>query len=253
VSDSKTESAHSRIVRSYFQTTSAASYISRNVNYEQLSAGLRRGLRDWCDVAGKDVVDLGCGTGELCWVAQHCGARKVIGINLCPEEIEFASQHVQAEFMHQDIVSFLSQCPAMSIDRIFALNILEHLDKDTLVRVLEGAFHALRAGGRLVAMVPNATSPFGGMTRYWDITHQNAFTPSSVRQLARLVGFGAAVEFRECGPIPHGVISGVRYVLWQMTRLVIHGYLMVELASDKGGIYTADMMFRLTKHSGARE
>ncbi len=85
------------------------------------------------------------------------------------------------------------------------------------------------------------------MTRYWDITHQNAFTPSSFRQLARLVGFGESVEFRECGPVAHGLVSGIRYVLWQMIRLGIRGYLMIELASGKGGIYTADMQVRLRK------
>ena len=41
--------------------------------------------------------------------------------------------------------------------------------------------------------------------------------------------------------------SSLRYALWQMIRLVIKAYLLVEMASDKGGIYTADMMFRLTK------
>jgi hypothetical protein len=40
-------------------------------------------------------------------------------------------------------------------------------------------------------------------------------------------------ESRECEPVP--------------LRLVIKAYLLVELASDKGGIYTADMMFRLAK------
>ena len=113
--------------------------------------------------------------------------------------------------------------------------------------VLEAAFRCLRPGGRLVAMVPNATSPFGGMTRYWDITHYNAFTPSSVLQLSRLVGFGEAADFRECGPVPYGFVSGVRYALWQMIRLVIKGYLLVELASTKGGLYTSDMLFRLAK------
>lgn len=111
----------------------------------------------------------------------------------------------------------------------------------------------LRPNGVLIAMVPNATSPFGSMTRYWDITHQTAFTLSSVRQLSRLVGFGEAAEFRECGPIAYGFVSAVRYGLWQVIRLAIRGYLMVESASDKGGIYTADMIFRLTKHLGDRK
>jgi 2-polyprenyl-3-methyl-5-hydroxy-6-metoxy-1,4-benzoquinol methylase len=251
--DKVANTAHRRVVEDYFRTTSAIGSARDAEAFERSIVGLRRRLGSWCEVAGKDVVDLGSGTGELCQLARNSGARSVLCVNMSQEEIDCARQQVDVQFVRQDIAEFLEQYSPASIDRIFALNILEHLDKDTLVRVLEGAFHSLRPGGKLVVMVPNATSPFGGMTRYWDITHQNAFTPSSVRQLSRLVGFGEVVEFRECGPIPHGLVSGIRYGLWQMIRLVIRGYLMIELASGKGGIYTADMMFRLTKPSGDRE
>lgn len=244
--DSKA-SAHSRVVEDYFRTTSAVGSARDAAAFESSVVGLRRRLGAWLDVARKDVLDLGSGTGELCRVVMEAGAASVVGVNLSQEEIDFARQQVDAEFVHQDIASYLESCSPGSVDRIFALNILEHLDKDTLVRVLEAANRVLRPRGTLVAMVPNATSPFGGMTRYWDITHYNAFTPSSVRQLARLVGFGEAAQFRECGPVPYGVVSSIRYGLWQVIHLLIRGYLMVELASAKGGIYTADMMFRLTK------
>jgi SAM-dependent methyltransferase len=239
------------VVADYFKTTSAVGSARDLSAFAGSVAGLRRRLGNWLDVADRDVLDLGSGTGELCRLTKDAGARSVVGVNLSQEEIDFAIGQVDATFVLRDIASHLDECQAASVDRIFALNILEHLDKDTLVRVLEGAFRALRPGGRLIAMVPNATSPFGGMTRYWDITHQNAFTPSSVRQLSRLVGFGEAAEFRECGPVPYGLVSGIRYGLWQVIRLGIRGYLMVELASDKGGVYTADMMFRLTKHGAA--
>jgi hypothetical protein len=59
--------------------------------------------------------------------------------------------------------------------------------------------------------------------------------------------FAESAEFCECGPVPYALVSGLRYALWQLIRLVIKAYLLVEMASDKGGIYTADMMFRLTK------
>lgn len=244
-----TEAAQRRVVEDYFRTTSAAGTSTDEQGFERSILGLRRRLGRWCDVSGKDVVDLGCGTGELCWLAKQAGARSIVGVNLSQDEIDCASHRVDAQFVRQDVAEYLEQCPPETVDVVFALNLLEHLDKDTLVRVLDGAFRALRSGGQLVAMVPNATSPFGGMTRYWDITHQNAFTQSSVRQLMRLVGFEQA-EFRECGPMPHGVVSGIRFALWQGVRLAIFSYLMIELASSKGGIYTADMMFRLVKPTG---
>ena len=240
------KSAHGRVVEEYFRTTSAVSVACGVENFQRSVAGLRRRLGDWLDVTGKDVLDLGSGTGELCWLVHNSGAHSVVGINLSQDEIDFAQKQVAIDFVCQEIGDYLTGCQENSVDRIFALNILEHLDKDTLVRVLEGAFRCLREGGELVAMIPNATSPFGGMTRYWDITHQLAFTPSSIWQLARLVGFSKA-EFRECGPVPYGLVSGIRYGLWQGIRLIIRTYLMIETASGKGGVYTSDMLFRLRK------
>lgn len=240
-----------RVIENYFQTTSAVSLATGSDQFD-VSTWHRR-LGKWMDVAKKDVLDLGCGMGTVCLLCEKSGAAKITGVNLSDGELELARQHVHATFVCADIEAYLDTCQPASVDRIFALNILEHLDKDKLVRVLEGAFRALRYGGTLVAMVPNATSPFGTMTRYWDITHYNAFTLSSLTQLSRLCGFGDAIEFRECGPVPHGFISTVRFGLWQGIRLCIKAYLLIELASAKGGIYTADLLVRLRKPECATE
>jgi SAM-dependent methyltransferase len=241
------KSAHERVIANYFETTSAKGSSSSDASLISSAQGLSRRLRPWLDVKGMRVVDLGSGTGELCGISVSHGAASVVGVNMSEGEIEYARTITDADFVMQDIGDYLANQPDESIDRIYAINILEHLDKDQLVEVLEQAYRCLSPGGSLVAMVPNATSPFGGMTRYWDITHYNAFTPSSVLQLAQLVGFGQNAEFRECGPIPHGIVSGIRYLLWRFIRQIIRAYLLVELASGKGGVYTADMMFRLTK------
>jgi len=242
--------AHRRVVENYFETTSSHGGVI-DQDYDSVVAGIARRLGDWCDVRGKDVIDLGSGTGEVCKLAIECGARSVTGVNLSASEIAFAGRHSTTEFVCQDVVAFLAERTPDSIDLIFALNILEHLDKNALVSLLDAAQRSLRPGGRLVAMVPNATSPFGGMTRYWDFTHQMAFTPSLVRQLMHLAGFGT-VEFREVGPIRHGLKSGIRYAAWQGIRQLIKAYFLIEKASTQGGIYTSDMMFRLTKSDAPR-
>ena len=72
------------------------------------------------------------------------------------------------------------------------------------------ARRVLRPGGVLIAMVPNALSPFGTSTRYWDMTHEWAFTPNNFQQLAALTGFSDQIDFRECGPVPHGLKSAER-------------------------------------------
>lgn len=240
--------AHDRVIRSYHEITSAAGHGHAAIDYRTATLGLQRGLGDWLEVSGKRVLDLGCGTGELCWLAHEHGAARVVGVNLSQGEIDFARPQVAAEFVCQDILEYLRQCQDGSFDRIFALNILEHLEKDLLVAVLEQSRRCLADGGALVAMVPNATSAYGSMTRYWDITHCTAFTPSSVNQLMRLCGFSAA-QFREWGPVPHGFVSATRYAIWQLIRAMTWFRLTVETGGGKGGIYTADMIFRLSRRT----
>ncbi len=236
-----------RVVENYFRTTSASGSAVSDTAFNASVLGLKRRLGSWLDVKGRVVLDLGSGTGELCKCALDAGAASAIGVNLSAEEIEFAQARCGATFVQSEIEEYLRSAQEASVDRVFALNILEHLGKDQLIGVLEGVRRVLKPGGALVVMVPNATSPFGGMTRYWDFTHEIAFTPSSVNQISKLVGFDKGVEFRECGPVPYGVVSGIRYALWQAIRMGIWFRLMVELASSKGGIYTADLMFRIEK------
>ena len=234
------EGSHER----YLSTTSSRGGPVDSAHYEAAAIGLRRRLGKWLPAANMRVLDLGCGLGELLYLCHTLGCAKMVGVNLCREEIEAARPHVQAQFECMDILEYLGGCQE-TFDCIFALNILEHLDKDALLQVLRLSSEHLAPGGTLVAMVPNAISPFGTVTRYWDFTHEWAFTPNNFRQLAPLAGFSGQVEIRECGPVPHGLISGVRWLLWQGIRLAIFSYFMIEVADSKGGVYTMDMMVRL--------
>jgi SAM-dependent methyltransferase len=126
-----------------------------------------------------------------------------------------------------------------------ALNILEHLNQDDLLTVLREGKRVLKPGGTLIALVPNAFSPFGSSTRYWDMTHKWAFTPGNFRQLASLSGFDEKIDFRECSPVPHGLFSSVRYLLWQFLRAVVAAWLLIEVGTTRERVYTMNMLVRL--------
>lgn len=246
MSDATAPTTQERVIDQYFETTSSRTAFTEAMKANAIST-LGRLLGDWGAQPGEVVVDLGSGMGEGCLFALSRGAASATGINLSNGENALARERVPgATFLDIDLVSGLKGLADGSVDRIMALNILEHIDKQTLATVLEEAARVLKPTGCLVAMTPNAGSPFGSMTRYWDITHEIAFTPSAFRQIGVLCGF-KRFDFRECGPRPHGVTSTIRFVLWQMIRLGIKFRLMVEMASTKGGIYTADMLTRMAK------
>src|SRR5580704_4942207 len=145
------QDAHRRVVENYFETTSIRGPVI-DQNYGSVVVSIARRLGEWCDVHGKDVIDLGSGTGEVCKLALDQGARSVTGVNLSASEIDFARRHSSAEFACQDVVGYLIERPPDSIDLIFALNILEHLDKNALVSLLDAAHRSLRPEGHLIAL-----------------------------------------------------------------------------------------------------
>lgn len=237
--------AEQEIIEAYHKTTSSRSGKLTEEHYRLSAAGLRRRLQGWLPKPGQDVLDLGCGTGGLLYLCNSLGCDSLTGVNLCEEELEVARHLVPAEFHHCDLLEFLrkSEC---NYDWIGCFNILEHLSKDEVLETLQLCASRLKPGGRLIVMVPNGLSGYSGVTRYWDFTHKLAFVPNNFRQLLPLSGFHS-VEFRECGPVPHGAVSLARFVLWQLVRQMIKLRLMIEVADTKDGVYTMDMLVRLSK------
>ena len=239
-------SLNDEIAKLYYRTTSSRGHHRTREHYQLAAALLKRRLGAWIPRA-KDsrCLDLACGCGEMLYCLEREGFQNTVGMDICDEEVEEGRLFVRGDLVHSDALEYLHQTASESFDFISAFNFLEHLPKDTLRDVLIETRRVLRPGGTLVAMVPNAISPFSGITRYWDITHEWAFTPNNFRQLAALTGFDPTVEFRECGPVPHGLVSGIRYLVWQAIRLSIAAWMLVELADRKGGVYTMDMLVRL--------
>lgn len=232
----------------YYATTARRGHAPSRDHYEACAAQLRRRLQRFfpADLT-TPCIDLACGCGELLYLLEQHGFSNTCGVDLCAEELDNAKRFVKSELILDDVVAFLRRRPDASAGFITALNLLEHLKKDALRDLLVEAQRVLHPGGTLVAMVPNALSPFGASTRYWDLTHERAFVPNNFHQLAALAGFSSRVDFRECGPEPHGIKSGVRYLLWQALRGAVAGWYLIETASTRGGIYTMDMLVRLHK------
>jgi SAM-dependent methyltransferase len=234
-----------RVFDAYLTSTSGRGAPIERGYYERVSPGLERRLGGWLPKAGMDVLDLACGLGGFLYMCEHLHCRSLTGVNLCKAEVDVARQFVTASMHHDDLLTFLKQSPE-SYDWIGCFNILEHLSKDDVLQTLELCAARLRPNGTLIVMVPNALSSFAGTTRYWDITHTLAFVPNNFRQLGPLCGF-RSVEFKECGPVPLGIVSTLRSMLWQCVRAVTKLRLLIEVADAKDGIYTMDMLVRLTK------
>ncbi len=186
------------------------------------------------------VVDIGCGSGKLvrCLLADGYDAS---GIDISPEQVALARAAGLGTVRHGDYRELLVERPG-ALAAVTATDLLEHLTKPEVLGTFDAVAAALRPGGRFIARVPNAVSPFGGHIRYGDFTHETWYTARSVRQLAAAAGLGPATVIG-CPPPAHGAASAVRATLWKLASGLFKLTLAVETGSVRGHIVTQNLTF----------
>ena len=163
------------------------------------------------------------------------GYGRLAGVDISPEQIALARQ-VTPDVTQGDVLTYLESHPGQ-YDLITALDLIEHLSKDEVLRFLDGCFGALRSGGRVILQTPNGDSPWFGTIRYGDFTHEQCFTPDLLRRVMQLCGF-KEYEAREQPPVALGLKSHVRSLLWKLIRARIRLANMVETGSPGSGVVT---------------
>lgn len=193
------------------------------------------------------VLDIGCGQGGLVDLLCDDGfdAR---GVDVSPEQVATAHSRgirtVEEGDFHDVLAKGSGQLAA-----VIATDVLEHQNKDEVLATLDAARRALRPGGRFIARVPNAVSPFGGRIRHGDFTHESSYTPSSVAQICAAVGF-AGVHITPCPPVVHGMKSRMRAGVWKAFSGLFKLSLAAETGVLRGHIVTQNMTFVATRPDG---
>lgn len=186
------------------------------------------------------AIDLGCGGGEYLLFLKQQGFIDLTGVDISSEQAQLARERGLENLIEADVVTTLSKID-QSFDLIVTLNLLEHLTRDELLVLLDLIFARLRPGGLLFAVVPNARGLFGAKVRWADITHELSFTPESISQVLSVTGL-ELVAIKEHGPVSHGVISGFRWLFWQIVRLFTLAAIFAETGNYWDRCFTQDMM-----------
>jgi len=196
------------------------------------------------------ILDLGCGHGALIHVARQMGYRNLHGVDGSPEQVA-AAQRLGIEGVEQgDVLEALARQPDESLNCVVAFDLIEHFTKDELSGLVDEVCQVLRPGGRWIIHTPNAESPFGNRMLFGDFTHELAFTRTSISQLLLSSGF-SRVECYEDRPVPHGLKSAVRWVLWQCIRGLLRFYLAAETGdTGRDAIFSQNFLVVALKHSG---
>lgn len=193
----------------------------------------------FADRAG-EVLDLGCGQGDLVRFLVGEGFAQTVGVDASPEQVEIAIRRGSVSVSRSSATKALCHRQGL-LSAVTALDFLEHLTRAELLETVELARAALTTDGVLIARVPNASSPFGGSMRHGDMTHESSFTSRSIRQLAALAGF-SRVEVFPCPPVVHGPVSLLRGLVWR----VFAGFIKLALATETGSfdhVVTQNLVF----------
>jgi len=198
----------------------------------------RHYLRGWLPVnKAANILDMACGGGKLLYFFQRMGFENISGVDISPEQVRLAKQ-VMSDVHEANVIEYLEANPN-SFDLITGLDIVEHFYKHEVLRFLDACFSALRPGGRLILQTPNADSPWGTVCRYGDFTHEVGFNPNALTRLLRLSGF-VGMESRELGPVPmgHSIASTIRCLGWQVVRMGLVLWNLVETGAAGSGVFT---------------
>lgn len=193
------------------------------------------------------ILDLGCGHGALVHFAKQAGYCNVKGIDRSREQVKAGHSLGINEIVEGDLKESLEMLPRESVDLVVAFDVIEHFTKSELLIFVDNVHRVLRKGGKWIIHTPNGESPFAGRMRYWDITHELAFTRESISQLLKVSGFETVV-CDEDQPVPHGLVSFARWTIWKLIRACLRFYIAVETGSiDKDCVFTQNFLTVATK------
>jgi len=180
-----------------------------------------------------EVLDLGCGHGALIYFARRAGYNNTRGVDGSPEQVA-AARRLGIEGVEEgDLLATLASQMDGSLDVVVAFDVIEHFTRDELLGFVDQVQRVLRPRGRWIIHTPNGESPFCGRMRYWDLTHELAFTRTSIIQLLLSSNF-SNVQCFEDAPIRHGLTSADRWLLWQVIRSGLRLYLAAETGDTAG-------------------
>jgi 2-polyprenyl-3-methyl-5-hydroxy-6-metoxy-1,4-benzoquinol methylase len=148
--------------------------------------------------ACRNVLDIGCGRGELLQVLKEAevGAR---GIDLSEECVALCrSKGLDAEVA--DLFTYLAELPESHLDGIVSCQVVEHLPPDRLPELMRMGAEKLKRGALIALETPNPECLAIFATHFYlDPTHQRPLPPPLLAFYLEEAGFGA-IEVQRLSP-----------------------------------------------------
>ena len=188
------------------------------------------------------ILDLGCGHGSLIYHARRAGYGNIVGVDRSPQQVAEARRLGIEGVIEGDILDYLGSTRDASQDVVVTFDVIEHFTRQELLPFVDEVQRVLKPGAHWIIHTPNGESPLSNRIRYGDLTHEQAFTRTSLGQLLLASGF-TSLECYEDTPVIHGLASALRFVAWKSIRGMLRFYLAAETGnSGASAIFTQNLL-----------
>jgi ubiquinone/menaquinone biosynthesis C-methylase UbiE len=192
----------------------------------------------------KTILDLGSARGDVCFLLGPL-VKEAIGVDASPRAVQLAQARgrelglANVRFILGDVAD-LRGIPAASVDVAGAFDLLEHVDDETVRRMLRALARVLKPGGVFVAYTPNrqhyverlkAVNLF--LKQFPE--HIAVRRPAEVRALLEAEGW--SVRSLRYSPSPFPGVRWVERALWRLPLLgQLFRYRILVEASPTGAL-----------------
>jgi SAM-dependent methyltransferase len=186
----------------FAEPVDSLTYVQFEERFRGSTGDIRRRVEEYLPMlaSASNVVDVGCGRGELLQLLKDRGVT-ARGVDLNPGMVALCRARGLA-VEEGDAVGFLSRLQDSEIGGLVAVQVVEHFEPSYLMRFLETAFHKMRPGAPIILETINPACWMAFFETYIrDLTHQRPLHPETLRYLVEASGFSKVdVQFRR--PVP---------------------------------------------------
>ncbi len=154
-----------------------------------------------------DILDIGCGRGELIELLVTAGKR-ASGVDLDRDMVASCRER-GLQVVAADGIADLATRDPQSLGGIAAMQVVEHLRPAQLTAFLDGCHRTLRSGGVLLLETINPVTLSALRNYFADLTHAQPLVPETLKFLVESTGF-RDVTITYHNPLPE--IARLRHV-----------------------------------------
>ncbi|MFQ3577238.1 MAG: class I SAM-dependent methyltransferase, partial [Cytophagales bacterium] len=185
------------------------------------------------------ILDIGCGDGNLVYWLNNRGFENVHGVDVSQEQIQKGQSLGLNNLKCENIDEYFKK-DSDAFDWMIARDVFEHFTRQEFFDVLKLIYSNLNEGGKLIIQVPNGEGLNSRAILYGDITHEMAYTHSSLSQIAMSIGFQTISTF-PLRPYSPGLKGLIRKSLWTLKEKELGFWKWIE-TGKKEGIFTRNLI-----------